>query len=760
MRMTRGLYLLSPVLLDYNWKSFLRTSREILDLCWHTLSQKRSSDTSKEHARSGLRDISALMNAIVSRNAYDEAGIAIDSENLALLLECITLDSNESSVYSILDIVGHVTRVDSKLLCEAGFSLLHLMDKLVRCTLSGFFRCANVVYTDTRIFHKLCICLFGPSAVKSLANTGCNSPTDTVVLFLLDKILKCCVNHETFENGEAFICRHLLHTLVEVFSESALSTPLRLHGEVGEEEAEVDYASGSGEWVVEHMQSVVNLLRKDDHSCHDAMYEILADLYRLWICESNIADGLDNSIDLFSLPAELEESLLYVALHSPPDSILGAGWLNFSSAYVQLSGKHFERGGRYMAPIFIEKMMHKISEVLISSLEKDADTSQRTMAVVASILSVTPPDQRENLVARPILAAVRIMSLRGGHSLTALSCVNSLLHGARCDWRDGAGAALARRNFRKSVLQQACFIVESSVTSSRLASDSSHTKFENYCRQLKSAAELFYDELRYSVSALNPPKRNTGRGARGTHHNKAEEAADRQSYNSLLGDVFEASVLFLSSSFSFIAAYCPSTLVGSSVYSSGDKRSGILCEIALSVMKLLAEVVSCPPVAIVNSNIGSIVLILRQLTIVSIVLASQNTPEDRLSAGHASGTDVLRTAGRVLMSSASSKHLHKHAYVIVVGIIDALTIFTTKHSLERLVDGSVETQLLQASSLEIRTHGIAVSSSDERLREHFFPGVFALLDRYRAYMRQSTNIYNIHVLNSLLLGAGQPSNKS
>jgi hypothetical protein len=80
--------------------------------------------------------------------------------------------------------------------------------------------------------------------------------------------------------------------------------------------------------------------------------------------------------------------------------------------------------------------------------------------------------------------------------------------------------------------------------------------------------------------------------------------------------------------------------------------------------------------------------------------------------------------GRVLMALSSNKHLQRHAHLFVACTIEALSGYA---SIQAQQKRQLKNHL--SSNSEEGAESITISSHDETLREHLFPGIFALLDR-------------------------------
>jgi hypothetical protein len=154
------------------------------------------------------------------------------------------------------------------------------------------------------------------------------------------------------------------------------------------------------------------------------------------------------------------------------------------------------------------------------------------------------------------------------------------------------------------------------------------------------------------------------------------------------------------------------------------------------IISLLTEVLSCASVPVINSYIGSIVLLFRHLLFVSSSLIAA-THGHQVAAVSEAGKEVMALLGRALMAVASSKHLQKHAYLIVSAIIDTIgglsttTVASTNQQKQFSADEGNTTDLVSTSATSTE-HPLNFGEGNELLREHLFPGIFALFDRCRS----------------------------
>jgi hypothetical protein len=709
-----------------------------VSLCGSAVSLYSTSSLMDTQACKGLHATALLMHGVIIE---DETSLASCREKLSDLLQALQspVEGSHGIFTAALELTGSdcaCHKTSDGAFCSHRMRAVELLQRttkiLVQQTMtSGLQLVEESNGNASEVLAALNFAIFGNaiSANKTQDFSKHDSEFGIPIAALVAYPLKILQSHYSPECSshqclQATACRELFHTIAKAYTEKCLLTPLR------EEYSNV--ACSSELCLIDSfMEEFLELAKA---GCDDAC-GVVADLYRIRSCAVNMT-----SASSCALPRQLDDALFSLTF-CPSQEQRGAGWLDCVGAVLLLGGKSFASGGRYLVEKLVQSVVSSIASVISGGavMRVGDRVAEKVECVISSVMSVTAPHLREALVAKSLFRAALTQSVGSDPSFSLIfAVVSALLRSSRCEWRDGTPTV--RRGFRKTVLQQFCLAMEQIAISSAPGGLDNCTT-ATYCSQLSQAAKMLNEELRHCVSAGNPSRKSGERGPRRIP-NKAEDTANRQSHSALLGDAFEAAVLFLSVSITFVTAVCPQANVSRQTFheSSGDvNKTCQLCRLTHALVKLLSDVVSCPPIAIVNSNIGSIVLMLRHLTVAAITLASSDVHSAVSGAGQVTGVDVLRVTGRALMACASSKHLHRHAYLMVVSVIDALTGFTKKSGLERIIDSSVEssskprpvvvssTKAIGAGSI---SRSIAISSSDETLRENLLPGLFALLDRY------------------------------
>ena len=707
---TRALSQLPPVVVLSHWQGVLSSCRRSLSILCGLLAEP----TLRDVACQDIKCIADIMARILTELiCFEEGNLQNSSDLLHEILTCMTdtkRDINSCSLFSVMQRISAASDSYSQ------NTVLDIVKLLIQSTVSCCFHMEEAAGpTAVKLCDDLRHAVFGEDCPRGGVDCQfqCGIPVDDLVAPLL-------VNLHSSRRDDAEPARRssleLFHTLVEVYCENSLHKPWRpLHAH---DASQAEQAVASDSFLHRYLELCLDSLSESAGlKDGDERYTILADLYRLVVCSGNVARNLSPTNGNCIVSVDVEAKLLTLAYSDASNK--GSGWLDFVGAFVLLSGKSLQGGGRYLSNDLVRKLVDDVVKVVKGSAN-DSELPCQVQCAVSSILSVTLPGMRAVLVARPLFDATACMlHSKEGSAAAVFATLQVLMRAGRCEWRDSGQALVARRNFRKSVLQQACF-------TANLVSTSSRDRGAGLsCVGLAHAIELFDEELTYCLAAMSAPK---GSGTRKVV-NKTEDLAERQCQAALLTDTVEAAILFLTTTSAYILSYCPSNVHSISVVGSALLVQVDICRVAHSLVKLLSSVLTCPSLTMINSNVGSIALILRQVTTVSIVLASYVVPD--ISAGP-SGVDVLRAVGRALMAAASSKHLHKHAYLLIVSVVDALTWFTKRNALEQLLDSSVQSTPTNASTFREDSAAkktLTISSADETLRETLLPGLFALLDR-------------------------------
>lgn len=422
----------------------------------------------------------------------------------------------------------------------------------------------------------------------------------------------------------------------------------------------------------------------------DAFYYIAGDLCLMLFClqlkECVVSDLNENEILNNGL-----QSLAY-----PQTIPAGHGWIHFFSSFLSWNGKTVSPVGyRYLTLSSTTlSVQNLITSIELSVLPETIPLVEYTLQVeelLRILHSVIKPNLRERMILHPIVAFIRDKYPNG--STFAFKIFEALLQIGFCEWQDCSPASDYHQNYKKYIISNLCTYCERVIPNESAPVTNSST----FLNQIKIASNLYQLQLKMiNVSRIRETKKS-----------QVDELTRRQFEGILTSVTNHSIVMFLSLStarlLSLVKKFSPDMLV----------------QVLLSLIHLLIEFLSSTNYPQLNSNAGIIILIIRQLLVMTLFSLTSITD----TSHRTSSIDALRLIGRILMVLSSNKHLQRHSHLFIACIIDVLSGFATIQQYEGT------SRITITSSTSTKNEMITISIHNEILRENLFPGLFALLDK-------------------------------
>jgi hypothetical protein len=615
---------------------------------------------------------------------------------------------------------------------------------------------------DSPLFNKLSLFLCGPGKKdEENENEGdeesCDVITQTVVS-LCHNLIQSFASSEHFKVTFTF---RLLRNLCESYCEHFLKLPMRDSQETKNSHTQIHCCSGLGplEKLLGKLVDVflthsgVSTMRGRDR---DSLYRLIGDIYLMTKCQQSQLQVIPERSFTNKPSSALDKHLATLAFPHQPTSSLGDGWLHFLTIFLECNGKSFSSpaaaataggrggdGGRYLSLSSITLVVGNLMNLIQSSSSPVSVSGPIDIASVQNLLqiliSVVPPHLRERLVALPLMKMLSfhfpIKTSDDSHFIFGM--IETLLRIGFCDWRDSHPNSEFGSNYKKFMIENACWYCERMSTSLRdddaVSGDVAADADAVFLDHVSLASQLYQLQLK-SLSASR-------------YHKFEKLNYDEEGGGGSTGRQFEGtlSALLYNSVISFLS------LTTSRLFSfqDSDESHSRFISTMIALIHLLLDVLSSSHFPLLNSNAGSLVIMIRHLIVIGIksLSSSPSPPRSSHSSSHSSSNsnpklrlineknvfsiDILRLLGRVLMALSSNKHLQRHAHLFVACTVEALSGYATiqAQQKQRHLKNYLNSNSRSSNPAE-GAESLTISSHDETLREHLFPGVFALLDRY------------------------------
>jgi hypothetical protein len=439
-----------------------------------------------------------------------------------------------------------------------------------------------------------------------------------------------------------------------------------------------------------------DLNRHDDH-VFNSLYALIGDLYSMLICQRKQV-GAESKKELSALDARLDGLSFSVA---PATARLGSGWLHFIGIYLGVNcDRYLSLSATNLLVGHVITSIKSHTQHSHAPTERERHYSIQLKQTIQHLFCVVPPQLRERLLAAPLMSFVLNHSVetRTMDSQFTFAIIETLLQIGFCEWKDSKDPnSEYSQNYKKYIVESACWYSEQMVTVT--AEKSLEPLFEH----VNGASKLYQLQFR----ALY-----TSRTLKVTGQITSESDSTKRQYEGTL------STLLYNSIVSFLSLSSSCLLAVLSISYTPEVMPAIL-----SLLRLLIDLLSSSHYPLLNSNSGNVAVLVRQLLLISLMSVT-------ISANHEAGLNVdsLRLMGRVLMVLAANKHIQKHAHLFVGGVIDVLSGYAVvlQSTLQTQHRGHKHTAEITEKMSDLI---VTISSHDETLREHLFPGIFALLDR-------------------------------
>jgi hypothetical protein len=585
----------------------------------------------------------------------------------------------------------------------------------------------------------------GDKVLKNLSSWGA-----------LCAVIDLCTELVSVNGGSTIPCLHYaLHSIVtNAFSALVSQKPSLLEWNDADKMHTMKTFKNMQNYVMNYVEG--SSFAEGDISTH---YDSVSNCYKILVHLSIIEKitDLDGPVsvkspsDTLCMSSDLDSCLVQVLTSTV--SCVRSGWLKLLGDYLNgFRARDTEEVKSYLRDDVIEKIVRLAAQSIESTLKKcnleddiltDCDDYPVVLfSTVTELLNVTPPCSRENSVVKPMLQLVgkhiRMLSekniFEGRHFksmfMSLFAITTALLEYGNSEWKEGTkegtrNLKITYTTYRKSVTHMCCATILDianillSVHHMDLEKSKIFTSGWGYSSMLDFLSSTLRSQLKIELQLQSDASHLARKRKR--HSKGARDAEDEGS--DCVGLIFDTC-------FSFLAA-ASSQLVYLSV--NGSRMDDVTLiqnfkSSACGLVSLLTDILSCVSVAVVNSYIGSIVLQLRHVLFIASSLIVSTHGHSVPSANN-SGKEVMALVGRALMAAASSKHLQKHAYLIVSAIIDSISGLSSRA-------GSSHHNELHHTRIDTNSamleNPLNFGEGNEILRENLFPGIFALFDRCRS----------------------------
>jgi hypothetical protein len=455
---------------------------------------------------------------------------------------------------------------------------------------------------------------------------------------------------------------------------------------------------------------LLSLLNGDPNSNHlrndlvNPLYALIGDLCSLRTCQRDTF-GSQQRRFTSALDGRLD-SLAFSVF--PATTRLGSGWLHFLGIYLEVNAHCYLSlaatnllVGNVISSIQSHVALGLSSESRKSKLE--SNYSLQLQNTLQNLFCVVPAHLRERLIAWPLMNFILTQSVENEtlDSQFIFGVIETLLRIGFCEWKDSKDSnSEFCQNYKRYVVERACWYSEQMTT---VSIDQSVSSLFDH---IIGASKLY--QLQFRALYTSRTLKIAGQ------INSESDSTKRQSEGTLSTLLYNSIVSFLSLSSSRLLSLL-------SISYNPEVMSAIL-----SLTRLLIDLLSSSHYPLLNSNSGTVALIVRQLLLISLMSLTTTS----INQNEGLNVDSLRLMGRVLMVLAANKHIQRHAHLFVGGVIDVLGGYAAALQSSQQTQHRDNRQSSQSMDVSERSGLIVtISSNDETLREHLFPGIFALLDR-------------------------------
>ena len=544
----------------------------------------------------------------------------------------------------------------------------------------------------------------------------------------------------------------LFSIVTQSFSALIVQKPLLLEWENSERTLVLETIGQLEHLILKSVELLEVLGPQDFDCCNSSLcFSVMTNSYSLLVHISSLErnslkkvndDEVSPSSDVIS--SDVDTGLVAMLLSS--SLVRHGGWLHLLGEYLHgQSMLDFGESRSYLSDNIVETLRNSVLQAVELSFCNSVEIVSNEYPsvlffVVKSLLHATSPSSREKFIAKPLLCfvsdTIRSLSetnlfVNQNHRhvfLSMFAVITSLLEFGNTEWKEGTkegqhNLKIVRICYRQNVINRCCDEVMDicarllSLHHLQLSTVDIFEGVWNYGTLLDIVCQTLRSQLKLELQNQFEVSQLIRKRKRQRHSTAAEAAPAADS----VGRVFDACFSFLSTAAAQLVYLSSGNSFLEIHVSSIQNFKTSVC----GLISLLTDVLACVSVPVINSYIGSIVLLFRHLLFVSSSLIVSTHAHPVLSVSNA-GKEVMALLGRALMAVASSKHLQKHAYLIVDTISGLSTSLSSSISaVKRAASAEGKATLSSDGSLNF-------GESNELLREHLFPGIFALFDRCRS----------------------------